>query len=416
MPDRTQQTIFRSGRFGACLAAAVFGASVESAFAANAVYQNYFATACATPTGTFATRCGETTNGNLSGDSESSLNPSQPLSSQTSALAQARSKSLEASDKMEEQRAGGEGATNVGTFSFLLNGRRADFDQTRATTDSERGLEGDTTAFEIGADYRASTRTVFGGFMDYQRTSATFDADRPTGTPFTPQPNSGAIDSEVSGLTLFGSHNFNDRFYVEGSLGYRFGDYEFERNAVFQESTRTTAQTNVQAVGKTDGTQYFVSLGVGLEAGRGAFSLSPHVRATLSKSMLDDYTETDRNNSGLQMNVEVNDRTSRTVNLGVSMSYAISTGGAVVVPQARVEWEHEFEQDAQQVTTSFALDTSENEFELTGDKPDRDYYNVGFSLVGVFARGWMAFADYQRVIGYDDLERNEYTLGLRIEL
>jgi uncharacterized protein with beta-barrel porin domain len=132
--------------------------------------------------------------------------------------------------------------------------------------------------------------------------------------------------------------------------------------------------------------------------------------------MLDDYAETDKNNSGLEMNVAVDDRTSFTSNLGVSATYAISTGVAVLVPQARVEWEHEFQDDAQQVTTSFVLDSGNNEYQLTGDKPDRDYYNAGLALVGVFAQGWMAFIDYETVVGYEDLDRDQITLGVRVEL
>ncbi len=400
---------------GATLIAGL-GVPFTSALASNATYQTFLTSTCATATGALITRCAEGSGtANVSGDSESSLNPSQPLSSQASSLAQARDKSLEASEKMDDLRSNKDGATNIGTFSFLANGRRSIFDRTRETTDAERGISGDSTAFEIGMDYRTTTRTVFGGFIDYQKTSSTFDADVAVGTPFTPQTNAGSIDSNMSGVTFFLSHNFNDRAYVEGSLGYRFGDYEFSRNAVFQESTRTQAQRDVLAVGNTDGTQLMASVGFGFEINKNALTLSPRFRTTYTRSKLDDYTEADKNNNGLEMNVSIDDSQSLTTNLGLGLSVAISTPAAVLVPQFRVEWAHEFKDDPQEVTTSFVLDTDNTEYKLTGDKPDRDYYNIGISFVGVFAQGWMAFFDYERVAGYKDLDRKQFTLGARLE-
>jgi outer membrane autotransporter protein len=130
---------------------------------------------------------------------------------------------------------------------------------------------------------------------------------------------------------------------------------------------------------------------------------------------VDNYTEKDRNDSGLQMRMDVDDRTSMTTDVGLGTSYAISTGWGVLVPQARVEWEHEFDQDAQNLATVYVLDASQNRFNLEGDDPDRDYFNVGAGISAIFAHGMMAFVNYEGLVGYDDLSRHRVTAGLRME-
>jgi outer membrane autotransporter protein len=409
------------------IAPSIFLLTMRGSHAADPVFQNFFFDACVNPVGTLAVRCGETPGGtgDLSGNSESSLNPSQPLSSQAAALGRAREKTRKASETTaelrdmdaEKQRAGMSeaGALSIGPFSLLLNGRKTWFDQDRDQGDAERGLDGDIWAAELGFDYRMSDRTVVGGFLGYENTDADYDKDE-AGVNFTPQSDSGNIDADSYSLTLFGSYNFTDNFFIEGSVGYSSTDYTFERNVVFQESTRTTPQTDVRAEADTDGEQYWASASMGYDFYRDALSIGPYARVTYVKSTIDDYTEKDASNSGLQMRIDVDNRTSVTTNLGIGASYAMSTSWGVLVPQARAEWEHEFDQDAQDITSLYVLDADQNSFSLEGDDPDRDYFNIGAGVSAIFPNGWMGFVDYEGLLGYEDLSRHRVTLGLRVEL
>ncbi|MFC1773246.1 autotransporter outer membrane beta-barrel domain-containing protein [Pseudomonadota bacterium] len=401
--------------------------AMRGALAADPVFQNFFFDACDNPVGDLAVRCGETPGGtgDLSGNSESSLNPSQPLSSQAAALGRAREKTREASETIAELRdmdadkqqsgVSEAGALSIGPFSLLLNGRKTWFDQDRDDSDAERGLDGDIWAVELGFDYRLSDRTVVGGFVGYENTDADYDKDE-SGVNFTPQSDSGGIDADSYSFTLFGSYNLTENLFIEGSAGYSTTDYTFERNVVFQESTRTIAQTDVRAKADTDGEQYWASASMGYEFYRDAFSFGPYARVTYVKSTVDDYTENDTNNSGLEMRIDVDDRTSVTTDLGIGVSYAVSTSWGVLVPQARVEWEHEFDQDAQDITSLYVLDADRNQFSLEGDNPDRDYFNLGAGVSAIFPNGWMGFIDYEGLAGYEDLSRHRVTVGLRIEL
>jgi outer membrane autotransporter protein len=399
---------------------------VRSSLAADPVFQNFFFDACVNPAGVLAVRCGETPGGtgDLSGNSESSLNPSQPLSSQSAALGLARDRTREVSETIAElrdqnadkQHPGTSQADelSIGPISLLINGRKTWYDQNREVSDAERGLDGDIWEVELGFDYRITDRTLFGGFLGYETTDADYNKDE-AGVNFTPQQNSGQISSDSYTLTVFGSYNFTDSLYLEASAGYGATNYTFKRNVVFQESTRTIPQTNVRTTADADGEQYWGSASMGYNFNRDAFSVGPYARVTYVKSTVDDYTEKDTSSSGLQMGVELDERTSVTTDFGISASYAIGMGWGVLVPQARVEWEHEYDQDAQTITTLYVLDANQNRFALKGDNPDRDYFNVGAGISAIFPHGWTGFVNYTGLVGYEDLSRHQVTAGVRVE-
>ena len=412
--------IYREGR----LYALVIGIlAADTSLASNPVFQDFFFDACVNPVGDLATRCGETPGGtgDLSGNSESSLNPSQTLSSNMTPLENARYKISRASDRIAELNGDSEASStaaqsrvDIGPFSLMLNGGKTWIDRDRDITDAERGYDGDIWAAELGMDYRVSDRTVVGGFLGYETTDYEFDKDE-SGVNFTPQSNSGENESDSYSITLFGSHYLDKKLAIEGSAGYSTTDYKFQRNVVFQESTRTTPQTNVRTEGKPDGDEYWFSLGASYDFEREELSYTPYIRATYIKSDIDSYTEKDLNGSGLQMRIDGDDRTSVTTTAGIRASYAVSMDWGVLLPQVHAEYEHEFDQDAQQSTTSYVLDADKNKFSLEGDDPERNYFNLGAGVVAIMPNGWSAFLNYTGLVGYDDLKRHQLTAGLRME-
>lgn len=412
---------------------AVLGAvllAAGHAQAQDAEYQNFFTSICAggNASANLATLCAATPGGggNISGDSENSLNPAQSLTSANYALARAKDQTKKSQERAEELRqearggpaagysSGQEGGFEFGGFSLLINIRGETFERDRDASDEELGYDGDAGAIEIGLDYRLSDRLVVGGLLGYQRTESDFDADAP-GNNFTPTGDQGGTDVDNVSLTLFGSYNITDQLYVEGTLGAGISDYEFRRNAIFQESTRTVAQTTMRARGDSEGVEYSASAGIGYDFYRDAWSFGPYLKLNYSHSKVDGYTETDSANTGLAMRIGDNDRTSLTSVLGVQGSYAISTNFGVLVPQARIEYEHEFDNDPSTVTQSFVQDTGGTVLSLRGDSPDRDYFNVGASLVLILPNGWIPFLDLEALAGYDDLQRRRLTAGMRVE-
>jgi outer membrane lipase/esterase len=412
------------GRRWPFAAALVAGAGIlagaSAAHAANAAFQDYFFTVCDSPSGALAARCAETPGGtgDLSGNSESSLNPSQTLAGGDAGLAAARVANEHARDRAARVRSGetDTDAVRVGPFSLLINARGTftEYDRT-PDADAERGYDRDEWGAELGFDYRVSDALVLGALLVWETADTEFDRENP-GVNFVPLENAGAIDTDRFGVTLFAALDVGARSYLQFAAGYLAADHDVTRNVVFQESGRVVPQTNVRTSANVDGTDAFVSALWGYLGERDGWTFGPYLGLLYARSETDSYTERDLTGSGLALAVDDYERESLLGTVGVRVGRGFAFGGGILLPEVRVEYLHEFERDAEQASTSLLFDTAANVFALEGDDPDRDYFTAGAGLVFLLPNGWMPFIDYQATLGYEDLDEWRITAGLRREL
>lgn len=416
-------------RLAATAFAAVLGFALttDRAGAQNAPFQAFLFDACAGAAGNMAVLCAQPAlNGDVSGDSESSLNPSQTVSASQAALAAARQRTRELLEGLEESRDALNGravaaqpsddvAEEFGRWSLLFNAKAAWFDRSVSDeTSRERSFDGYSYSVSAGADYRLDDRTILGFLLGFDRTRSDFDGADP-GVNFTPPNSEGDSDVDSYSLTVFGSRNLDDNVYVDGSFGFAYNRYDFVRDAVFQETARVIPQTNVLATGDTHGYTTTASLGTGYDAAIDAFTVGVYGRASVLYQTIRSYTEDDANASGLNMNVDIDNRKSVTALVGFRGSRAISTDFGVLAPQFRVELERELLARNPKATTSFVNDAGATQFAIDGDRPDLTRVNVGLGMVLVAPHGWSGFVDFQALVGYRDFERYEGTLGFRKE-
>jgi len=429
--------VFRKARLLGAIslmgAAAVAATAADAQTAGNAGVQTFFTgTICnssnVATVPLFLARCSETNdNGvfaNISGNSESSLNPNQVSVNASNALAKAQALAQETQDRLEAIRGEEQGKpgadsgtiASFGPWGIFANVEGEWFDQSRQAYANERGFDGKRYRGTLGADYRLDGGSHVGLMLSYEDYKSTFDKELP-GTNFTPTSDAGGVKSKTWAASLFASFQLSDSAWVDASAGYAWSDNDFRRNAIFQPSTRNPAFTrDIRAVGSADGKQYFLALGAGFDLGEGPWSFGPYLRGRYVKSDIDGYRESDLNNTGLQLDVEKQKATSLTTVVGASASYAIGASWGVIVPQARLEFEHEFEDDARATITRFALDPNRLPFTVTSDRPDRNYFNGGVSLLFVLPNGVMPFVDYEALLGYSGFDRHRVTLGLRLEI
>ena len=396
------------------------------AWAANSEFQGFFFNVCSgAPTGNLATRCAETpgSTGNLSGDSESSLNPNQSLSSNESALGRVKTRMQKIAEHTEQLRGGKESVAakpdtsyhiDQGPFSLLINGQRSSFSRDAIAGDTERAYEGDSAGLDIGLDYRLSDRLVIGSFLSFSQENIDISADLP-GVNFLPLSHAGSRDVDIYSVSFFGAYSLPENAYIEANAGYGWESYTINRNVVFQESGRVLPQTNVLTRGTPDGREYWLGLGVGVDYNRAALSFGPYFRASYLRSEIDAYSEQDLSSSGLQMQVNAKNRSSKTMDVGIRASYASSQSWGVLLPQVSLEYEHEFGQDALTAVSRFILDSGAQRYILSGDEPDRDYANLGIGIVAVLSGGTMFFMEYRGLFANSDLDRDTVSTGLRLE-
>ena len=283
----------------------------------------------------------------------------------------------------------------------------------RDATVNEPGFDYDGTGITLGADYRLSNDFVVGAVVGYDKTKAEIDLDR------------GNVDLDGYGVSLFGSYAMGD-FYFDLIGTYAKKDYETVRRVNYtitsqvNPGTMTTVDQTFEA--ETDANDWAFSFGTGYDYIRGGLTVSPQVRLNYYNSKIDEYTETLANANanpgyGAGLNVDDQNITSFTSNVGGQVAYAVKTEFGVVSPHFRAEWVHEFKNDDRTLTASYinGSQTTGNSIIIPGDEQDKNYFTLGAGLSAVFSRGIMAFLDYSTILGLEDISSHVFTGGIRVE-
>jgi outer membrane autotransporter protein len=426
--------------------------AVGPARAQNAAFGNFFRNVCggqaaSGPLGSFCSSSG----GDLSPESESSLNPDQILGNSNEAIERVRQHQQLGARRLESLRANRRVAAaidpqrppgarafvasesapfppdfaaadaagslfstpvdGVAGLSLLLGARGSVFERDDST--AERGYDGFFTGGQIGADYRISERAVVGGFFGYERMESDFEQD-PFPAPLVTSDASGSRESDSYFFSIFASYDWTDALHTDLNLGGGISDLSLERNVAFQPlAPPGSPLTLVDTRASTDGYEISAEAGVGYDVSLGSVQLGPYARLRYIRNDFDAYTE--KGSSAFEMVFPSVASDSLASVLGVRESVAISTAYGVVVPEVRVEYEHEFLRDPIGATARFVNDPSGNVLALGGDAPDRNYANVGAGCVWLLPNGLIPYFDYEALLGFDDFERHRLSVGLRME-
>jgi outer membrane lipase/esterase len=285
---------------------------------------------------------------------------------------------------------------NGGRLGAFINGtfNRGDKD----STGREDGFDFDNASISGGVDYRFTDNVVAGGALSYS--SSQIDL----------VDSQGSIDSKALGLAGYGTFYLGN-FYLDGYLSYAKSDYDSTRGITYP--GLALPAVNRSATGSTNGNQYTIGLGGGYDFALGAFTVTPFGRLEHLKLKVDGFDESGA--SGLDLHVDGQDVKSLQTAFGARASYAISTGIGVIIPQAGIEWNHEFENKSGNITARFVNDPNTNLIVIPTDDPDRDFFTVGLGVSAVFRNGWSAFANYEKILGLKTINVDSFLLGVRKE-
>jgi uncharacterized protein YhjY with autotransporter beta-barrel domain len=282
--------------------------------------------------------------------------------------------------------------------------RRADHD----TTDTAQGFDFRDTGLTAGVDYRFADSYVMGLAGGYGKSRSRFDAA------------SGRVDTQHYSVSLYGSY-FNDLFHLDVLGGYGHHDNDVARNISY-DSTSLSAGCNgvscsVLASGATSSRTLSFAVNSGLDYHREALAFGPTLEMEYKNVRVDGYTET--SDSGLALTYGGISGDSLLAKAGVYANYAWNTRWAVILPQVRLRYMHEFRNDASSQMVSFAADTlagaADRSFAVYTGAPDRSYFDWKASVLFQFAHGFAGFVDYGGVVGLNNMRWNELNVGLRIQ-
>lgn len=355
--------------------------------------------------------------GDLSSDSEASLNPSQMLSSNDSALSFASANARQQRERKQNPKGGSSGSeTPIGPFSVLVNIRNQQEDSKRAASfGNERGYDSDQQAFELGIDYRVNDTVVVGAMYAYENSEMDFLGELP-GINFAPSRSAGSKDSKQSSVSFFATADLTAQWYIQAGAGFGRSDNDFSRNSIFQESSRTQTAIISRTAGQADGDNQWFSLNSGYSINKEQWTITPYASLLWASAEVDAFSERDLSNSGLNMRFSKTERDSRSANIGFNVSGAFNQDFGVLIPQLRIEYEKEFDFDPQAMSASFIQDSSNSQYQFAGEKPDDSYLNLGLSLIAVLPNGWLPYVEYQWQQSNSSFDRSMWVLGLRKEL
>jgi outer membrane autotransporter protein len=263
------------------------------------------------------------------------------------------------------------------------------------STRNEDGFDFDTVGLTAGIDYVFMQGLVAGIALGYGSSDVTIDA------------SGGDLNASTWNATLYGTYYATERFYVEGSASYGWSGYNQTRNIEY-----SLLDAPRKAKTDFDGTQYALMVGAGSDFTRGAYIFDLYGRLNYVDADLDGYRE--RGANGLDLNIRDQTSTSFRSVVGGQVTRSVSLPWAVLLPQAWVEWSHEFESGDNKVSGSFAYDPSQIAFALATDRFDTDFFRLGLGLGAQFAKGRTAFISYEAALGLSDYMEQSVNLGLRL--
>ena len=274
----------------------------------------------------------------------------------------------------------------------------------RDTTTNNPGFDGDTLSLTGGIDYRFSNRFVGGLALGYDDNDIALVND------------TGSIDTRSLTLSAYGSFSSDNNFYIDGRLAYGRLDFDLLRNIRY---TIGPNPVDVTAQAAPEGDSRLLAISLGRNFNRNAWNFGGYLRGELSTIELDGYSETilnaGRDGRGLAVQIDSRELESRTATLGARLGYTSSRDWGVLLPFARVEWVHEFEDEAQTVVARFVNDPTRTAISITGEQQDDGYGNVALGLSSIFANGRSAFLQYERRFAQDAVDRDSLSIGGRFE-
>lgn len=286
-------------------------------------------------------------------------------------------------------------------WGFFSDGRVNFGDRDAAQT--APGFEFDTISLTLGTDYRYRQNLIFGMALGYNQVSADFDVG-------------GGVDVESLSLSIIGTYFRGSSFYVDALASYGISDVETDRRIVYQD---VNGIVNRKAKGETDSEQFTAGLGSGFDFSRGRWVFGPHLGLNYSDITIDPFSE--RGALGLNLDLPGTGVRSLTVNGGLHVSFTTTPRWGVLVPYARIDYVQEFKDNNETAKVRFSNDPFDSgvdattPFRVRTASDDNDYFVWSIGAHAQFIRGFAAFFDYRSIVGLDNMQLGELSVGVRYE-
>jgi large repetitive protein len=259
----------------------------------------------------------------------------------------------------------------------------------RDTTATASGFDFTTAGISAGVDKRISSSLALGVGVGY-------------GHDDTSVGNDGShVDADSYNLALYGSFSPSQSTFIDGLVGYQWLSFDARRFV-------TTDGNTVD--GHRDGDQVFASLSAGYEYRTDTVLVSPYGRIDDASAHLNGYTEQGDDTYALSYQNQTVRTTTGSV--GVRANYLIKEDYGTVMPQIRVEYEHDF-QGSSQATMSYADLLAGPIYRAPVDPLTQNHFLIGIGVNWQFNNHWMLRLEYENMINAGD--QNDQSILINVQ-
>ncbi len=291
--------------------------------------------------------------------------------------------------------------SEFGRLSYYVNGR-LDFGE--KNEDEPNGYDFDAQMFMFGADYRLRDNLFVGAAVSYEMADVKFA-------------QGGGLDVGGWKGSIYGGYFSGESFYLDAQASYGRSDYDSERRIQYDYVGGSVDRT---ADGDTTGDQIALGIGSGFDFNRGRLTFGPNVALSFIDVGVKSFSESGA--GGLNLDIGHQQQQSLTLTTGAHLSYVFNTKFGVLIPNARVDYIHEFLDAPEFSTVRFSSDPLGNDpsaavtsLRVQAEVIDPNYLLWSVGTSAQFVRGFSGYLNYQSAEGYSGLKLQQVAYGFRYE-
>lgn len=264
-----------------------------------------------------------------------------------------------------------------------------------------------TNGVTAGVDYRFSDSWIAGVTGGFAKYDSTLDA------------GGGHLNTQGWSLSAYSTLYRKNSWYVDGVLTFGHNSFDISRHIFYSLTTNAgTTTIDQQANSSSNGNSIEGAFTVGRDFQNGPWSFGPYLRATYTRLSFGTANETlisGLPGNGLGLVINSRDVTSDAVVFGGKLTFASSHSWGVLIPHMQFEWEHDFQDNPNNLEAHFLADPTATPIIVHGAKVDTDFGRLGFGLSFILTGGKSGFVYYEKTLGRDGITQDNLALGIRLE-
>jgi uncharacterized protein YhjY with autotransporter beta-barrel domain len=213
--------------------------------------------------------------------------------------------------------------------------------------------------------------------------------------------NSGSLSkADANSVFIYGSFLLSDNFFLDTMIGNSNISYDL---------SRYITAINGFALAQRDADQLFASISASYEFRDEALLFAPYLRLDSRVDTLDAYSETNAGVNSLSYNKETIDSNRYALGLRIESAHQANFGW--ILPQFRIEWSQENDDDRQSIIT-YANQTAGSSYTINSAGQNNDSLMVGIGSDFIYNNGLKLSAKYQ--VFNNSASESDQTVGLSL--